>query len=241
MNLLVPPRTEEDNNRSYACRILRMNIMNLRLEPGEVLSEPMIAEMLQMSRTPIHEAITKLHEQWLVDIFPQKATKVSRIDPILVKEGYQARLLFESQILRESAGKISREQIQEMLQCLRKMEELDMEHNFPKGVETFIRLDDEFHQMMYFFSGMCHTWMAIRGLVAHYDRVRYLDAMDGKCRYAVVQKQHHEFCDYLLMGMPEGCSPDQKVYEHLDSFRGNLLEKIEQHPGFFTLDRDRNG
>ena len=32
MHLLVPPPHKGENNRVYACRVLRMNIMTLRLE-----------------------------------------------------------------------------------------------------------------------------------------------------------------------------------------------------------------
>ena len=37
MDLLILPKKENENNSSYACRILRTNIMNLRLKPGEGL------------------------------------------------------------------------------------------------------------------------------------------------------------------------------------------------------------
>ncbi len=240
MNLLIPPRGKAESSKKFAKRVLRKNIMNLRLQPGEVLNEAAIAEVLEMSRTPVHEAIAALHEEWLVDIFPQKGTRVSQIDPMLVKEGYRTRLLLEGNILKESAGTIEREQMQEMLNCLRRQDEHQPDASSPESIDIFIELDDDFHRMMYYFAGRCHTWMAIRGLVAHYDRLRHLDAMDGECQFDKVRGQHHEFCDFLLMGLPEGVDPDQKVCEHLVSFRGNLLGKMEQHPGYFTLDSSQN-
>lgn len=88
MDLLVPQPRPKESNREYACRVLRMNIMTFRLKPGEPLSEIEIAKLFQMSRTPVHEAITTLHNDWLIEIFPQRGTQVSRIDPALVKEGY---------------------------------------------------------------------------------------------------------------------------------------------------------
>ena len=82
-----PSHAPKESNREYACRVLRMNIMTFRLKPGEPLSEIEIAKLFQMSRTPVHEAITTLHNDWLIEIFPQRGTQVSRIDPALVKEG----------------------------------------------------------------------------------------------------------------------------------------------------------
>ena len=105
MDLLVPQPRPKESNREYACRVLRMNIMTFRLKPGEPLSEIEIAKLFQMSRTPVHEAITTLHNDWLIEIFPQRGTQVSRIDPALVKEGYSTRLLLESALLKDVAAR----------------------------------------------------------------------------------------------------------------------------------------
>ena len=233
MELLVPAPRKGENNRAYACRVLRMNIMTLRLQPGEPLNENELSALLHMSRTPVHEAIATLHNDWLVEIFPQRGTRVSRIDPALVKEGYSTRLLLESALLQDVAGKIGRSQVQQLLDCMRRQEELN--GRLPDAVDEFIQLDDEFHRMMYFFGGRSHTWMAIRGLVSHYDRMRYLDALDGECDYDRVTVQHRAFCDYLLMGLPDGVDPEQVISAHLSSFRGNLMAKMAKHPGYFTL------
>ncbi|MDD4849827.1 MAG: GntR family transcriptional regulator [Gemmiger sp.] len=150
-NLVVTPMLDTENNRQYACRVLRTNIMTLKLRPGQPLSEGELAELLHMSRTPIHEAITALKEEWLIEIYPQRGTQVSRIDPALVKEGYSTRLLLEGALLKDEAGKIGREQVQLLVDCLRKQEALC--ERMPETVAEFIQLDDEFHRMMYFFGG----------------------------------------------------------------------------------------
>lgn len=233
MELLVPAILPGENNRVYASRVLRMNIMTLRLKPGESLNEGELAKLLGMSRTPVHEAITRLGDEWLVEIFPQKGTQVSRIDPSLVKEGYNTRLQLEAALLKDEAGKVGRSEVQQLLDCLRKQKEAS--GNLPDGVDDFILLDDEFHRMMYYFGGRSHTWKAIRGLVSHYDRLRYLDALEAYVDTDRVMAQHMEFCDYLLMGLPDGLDPQQKIREHLTSFRGDLMNKINAHPDYFTM------
>ena len=156
MDLLVPQPRPKESNREYACRVLRMNIMTFRLKPGEPLSEIEIAKLFQMSRTPVHEAITTLHNDWLIEIFPQRGTQVSRIDPALVKEGYSTRLLLESALLKDVAGKIGRSQVQELWDCMCHQESL--RPRMPDAVDEFIHLDDEFHRLMYYFGGRSHTW-----------------------------------------------------------------------------------
>ena len=42
--LLMDPRQPDENNRAYAYRILRKNIMNIQLQPGCQLSEAELAD-----------------------------------------------------------------------------------------------------------------------------------------------------------------------------------------------------
>lgn len=233
MDLLVVPPREGENHRAYAHRVLRLNIMTLRLAPGAELNEAALCARLQMSRTPVHEALSALRDAWLVEVFPQRGTRVTRIDPALVKEGYSARLLLESALLRDSAGKLGRTQVQCLLDCVRRQGQLP--DRLPAQVDEAIRLDDEFHRLIYKFGGRGHTWQAMRGLVSHYDRLRYLDALEGTIDAARVADQHREFCDYLLMGLPDGVDAEQKLREHLTSFKGDLLERIRRRPEYFAL------
>ena len=64
--LLMDPRQPDENNRAYAYRILRKNIMNIQLQPGCQLSETHLSERLLMSRTPIHQALMKHKNESIV-------------------------------------------------------------------------------------------------------------------------------------------------------------------------------
>ena len=80
-----------ENNRAYAYRMLRKNIMTLQLQPGCQLSEAELGEQLAMSRTPVHEALMMLKSG-------------SGVDTVLIAEGmapavaayYTACLLYTS-------------------------------------------------------------------------------------------------------------------------------------------------
>ena len=45
-----------------------------------------------------------------------------------------------------------------------------------------------------------------------------------------------DMSSYLLMGLPDNVQPEVKISEHLTSFRGDLMDKIERYPGYFTID-----
>lgn len=61
--LLISPRLEGENNREYAYRVLRQNIITLQFAPGQTLSEAELSEKLEMSRTPVHEAVMMLKNE----------------------------------------------------------------------------------------------------------------------------------------------------------------------------------
>lgn len=104
-------RNTEENNRDYAYRILRKSIMMLNLEPGEALSEGELSEVLGMSRTPVHEALILLKNEGLVDILPQRGSKVSCISLNQVKEGYFMRQILEAAIITDIAGTLAPDQM----------------------------------------------------------------------------------------------------------------------------------
>ena len=98
MPIILSKRIEKENNREYAYRVLRDNIMTLQLLPGTTINEGELAELFHTSRTPIHEAVLMLKEEYLVDVYPQSGSKISRIQLDILKEGYFLRSLIEREI-----------------------------------------------------------------------------------------------------------------------------------------------
>lgn len=233
MELTMLPQEENENSRAYAYRLLRSNIMTLRLKPGEVIKEGELCRLLSMSRTPIHEAVTALKEEWLVEVAPQSGTKVTLIDPTLMKEGYSARVLMESALLRDAAGTLTQKQAKQLQECLQAQEAAG--NTLARDPDTFMRLDDALHCLMYRFAGRGRTWQALRGLVSHYDRARYLDAMSGKTDLAKVLQEHRTFYNVLLMGLPTETDPTALMAQHLTSFRGDFWDSIGEYRQYFAL------
>ena len=71
------PRRTTASSRIYS--ELRNELVSLRRRPGEAISEAEIALSYGLSRTPVREAILKLADEGLVDIFPQSGIFVSRV------------------------------------------------------------------------------------------------------------------------------------------------------------------
>ena len=72
---------------------LEEDIVAGRLRPGQRLDEAGLAERFGVSRTPIREALLKLAEEGLVDIYPQHGSFVA---PIRLTDVYDAQFVRES-------------------------------------------------------------------------------------------------------------------------------------------------
>lgn len=132
-------RKKGETNSKYQYRLLRENIMTFRLLPGETLDETVISEQFGTSRTPVREALILLKNEKLVDILPQKGSKVSYIDLKLVRQGYFTRRVVETAICKEIAGMLSEKQLKQLKQILL-LQDQEVK-NWPMMSDYFLELD----------------------------------------------------------------------------------------------------
>src|SRR5438876_6809060 len=101
----VAPRSAGrlDRDRQAAPQVferLRGMIITLALPPGSALSRAELAAQFGVSSTPIRDALMRLDEEGLVDVFPQYATVVSRVDVRLAEQAHFLRQAVELEIVR---------------------------------------------------------------------------------------------------------------------------------------------
>ncbi len=234
MKLLFSSRLENENNRAYAYRVLRQNIMTCQLVPGEALNEAELAEAFQMSRTPIHEALTSLKEEWLVDIFPQRGSSVSYIKIDYVKEGFSMRLMLEVGITEALAGRLSAEQLKAFSDNLALEAEAVNKADFSQPSDEFQELDNDFHELLYTFGGFSRVWKAMHIATSHYDRVRYLDTAINHIDQGDILQQHKKFFNYLTIGIPSNANLKADYELHLGRFRTGFQHIREVFPEYFV-------
>lgn len=81
--------------REYARRMLKENIISMDLKPGAMVSENELAAQLGLSRTPVREALMDMSQYGVVDVMPQRGSRISLIDYNLVEEARFARQVLE--------------------------------------------------------------------------------------------------------------------------------------------------
>jgi DNA-binding GntR family transcriptional regulator len=150
-------------------RILKSNIISLELAPGSVISENEMASLLGLSRTPVREALIELGKVNIVEIMPQRGSRVLLIDYNLVEESRFLRLVLESAIIRQVCELKEPQDFSELQENL-KLQEFYLENPSPSKL---LELDNQFHKELFRLANKmrCYQWM-IDGMEIHFDRVR---------------------------------------------------------------------
>ena len=226
--LLISPRLEGENNREYAYRVLRQNIITLQFAPGQTLSEK-----LEMSRTPVHEAVMMLKNEWLVDVQAQRGSSVSMIRVDYLREGFNMRLMLEASIMQQLAGRLTMQQLKPFAACIEAQAKVANTGNYETPGQEFVSLDNDFHQLLYHYGGYDRAWQAVHNVTSHYDRVRYMtNAVIRQDENRVVE-EHRRFYNYLMLGIPPTVDIRQEMEEHLGHFRDGFQQLLEKFPDFF--------
>lgn len=93
-------------------------ILDGRLAPGERLRDHELARWLGVSRTPVREALQRLERTGLVEVSPNRYTRVSVPDPALLEETHEFVVMTLGNIVRLAVARCSDEVLQELLEQL---------------------------------------------------------------------------------------------------------------------------
>jgi len=104
---------------------LRSELVSLARRPGEAISEAEIASSYGVSRTPVREAILKLSDEGLLEIFPQSGIIVSRIPLAELPEAIIIRKALEETTARLAAERATASQILALRAILERQREAD--------------------------------------------------------------------------------------------------------------------
>lgn len=85
---------------------LRRRILDLELQPGQRLYEPQLSAELQVSRTPLREALRLLLAEDLLDQLPTGGMVVRPLSATEIEELYSVRAVLEGLMTGEAAARL---------------------------------------------------------------------------------------------------------------------------------------
>lgn len=222
----IPKKNE--SNREFIYRTLKQSIVEFYFIPGDKISEPSIAEELQVSRTPVREALILLENEGLVEIHPKQGTFVSKINKNDIKNFVFMRKTIEREVIRIACENHTPESISEM------HEELQAQKVFLKikdGRVSMFLLDNSFHRLIYEIANHGDSWKVLQKNGGAFNRLRTLDVLDPDYSDRRFQ-EHVELTEIIQNNKIDAI--DEFVERHLDALENTLPKLMEKHPSYFS-------
>ena len=215
----------KESNRDFALRIIRKNLINLELKPGTMISEQDIADELNLSRTPVHEALQELSSTKIIEILPQRGSLVSFVDMSLVDESVFMRSTIESAVTKEACEKATQEDIDLLEENLTLQEFFYQKNNLEKIME----LDNAFHKAMYKIANKMQCHFVVSTMNIHYDRFRELRLHTSDPANIIADHKA------ILEAIKEKNSEKAKdlVLKHLNRLYTDEMEIRKKYPDYF--------
>lgn len=110
---------------------LKKRILNNEILPGERLVEMTIANELEVSRTPVREALRDLEGEQLVVNFPRKGYVVSKISISQSKDLYEVRRALEPMAMEHLANTAKPEDVAKLTSVVNQLREALLIKDFP--------------------------------------------------------------------------------------------------------------
>lgn len=157
------------DKKSQAYEYLKHAIIVDEIPPGSPLVELELSESLQMSRTPIREAMRQLETEGLVTTYPARGSFVTVLTPDDVQEIYELRLALELWALERSIARITDEEL-DALQAA-------FEEGYRTGAwETLHNADRGLHDLITEKAWSRRLLMLLSLLNTQAERIRYQSA-----------------------------------------------------------------
>ena len=236
--LIISPRNPGEGLANYCYRILYDNILQLRLPPNTIINEAEIASALGVSRTPVHEAVSQLKEETLIEILPRKESRVSRISLPQVCEGVFIRTSLEPKVVLQIIGKVPLKLQVEMEENLATQKKI---LDSGKHTSRFYYYDRAFHHLLFQAAGKEYVHELSRMVNLHSLRVSYLIEYD-QSYFKTIEfasfDEHRLILDIITKKHPLDFDLNQMLYNHIARFQNFFEPYVEHYPDFFTFTED---
>lgn len=201
---------------------LKEEILSGKYPPGIRIRQESIAEQFGASRSPVREALRILEADGLINLVAHTGAWISHLSLTECEEMYQLRERVEPLLLRLSIPHLTNVLISELQELVAKMEATT-------DVETFLRLDRQFHLLTYSSAETVLVGEMVNRLwntTQHYRRA--YSQMMATSSFKPAHYEHH----LLLAAITKRDADDAEriLFGHI---RRTRLE-LAQHPDVFN-------
>lgn len=211
--------TQSDSAQSISDKVfatLKSRILSAEYAPGQPLTELGLAEELQVSRTPIREALRRLEHQHLVQILPRKGAIVTGISEEDINEAYLIRQALEGISARRAAELLSDSALSHLEESLTSAAER-LSAGDRAGASN---ATDELHRMVLSVGGTPRLLRMVANLKELTERLHEL-ALLLPDHLERSMAQHRQIFDALKAR--NGAEAERRMRDHIASTQSDVL------------------
>ena len=207
--------------------LLHHLIVHCVLPPGSPIREKDLSEQMEISRTPIREALLQLEKEGLVAIYPQCGTRISKISMEEVRESHFIREAMESATVRFAAQQGDSELNKKLKSRLQQFKDsLDTAEK-----DLLFELDELFHKTIAEFRFQNRLWKITNIAKSHMDRVRHLTLPLPKRIYEIAD-EHQRVADFIIRHQPDEAV--RAIQDHLSVIFSDIERIRAEHSEYFV-------
>jgi len=200
-----------------AYHAIRDLIVTLELPPGAPVREPELVVQLGIGRTPIREALRRLAQERLVEVFPRRGIFVTTVDVRDLVRLCEVRAVLEPEAARLAAERATQDDLDELHELL-----AVLELRRRRDDRWLIELDERIHRTIYRASHNQFLAETLDEYYAHARRIWMLALARTDLRTAV--DEHAELLDAILRG--RGDRAAELMRAHVETFEEAMRDVL---------------
>jgi GntR family transcriptional regulator, rspAB operon transcriptional repressor len=201
--------------------LIRDLILTGEISPGDAIDEKAIAQQLNISRTPVREAVKKLSDEHLVDVVAQSGTRAARIDAKEIEQAYLIRRALEMESAARAAPHMNDNHAEALNDILVQHERNVEQRNYVKAVA----IDDRFHHYIANVAELPRLWHMVEISKAHLDRCRHM-LLPRTGQAAATLEQHRAIIRALNTKNPE--TAREAMRHHLETSYASVAKLLAE-------------
>jgi len=196
---------------------LREQLLRSKFLPGQKINEVSIASELEISRTPLREALNRLVAEGLL-VDRGRGFSVPALEPEVVFDLFEARVEIECATVRLACERAEDTKLEALSDFLKE----SMAESPDASVDRLIELDIRFHDTIAELAGNKVLRQMLSNLNDRIHLIRWI-AMEG--RRERTQSQHREILDHIRAGDADAAIAAMRT--HILHRNEDILEAIK--------------
>jgi len=206
----------------FAYQTLKNQIINGTLAPDQPIVEQTLSEKLEVSRTPLREAIQRLEYEDLLTRRNNGRLKVSSISIKEVEEIFIVRSKLEAVAVEQAIDNMTKADEEKLSHLTLMIEEMSKQ----KVIEEVVNYGEQFHKYIYQLSNNQTVIKILLQLKDHIDRYRRLIPLEKSHKSKYQVNDHRLILNFMIDRNKDEAK--HAMEEHIITSMHSIVRKVKE-------------